>query len=142
MHNNHRGRLILHGSIVMFVGLIVGLLEAVGLLNEAYRGFRTAYLTLTSTGIWILAIAAVFPSLFLPRREASVLVWSLLATGYGVIIATPIEAITGIRAVHPGGPITHVVAFIVNVIILLGASLAILLTLSGARAALKGKRTE
>lgn len=137
MIDKNRERLIFHGSIVIMAGLAFGLLSVVGLLGEAFRGWSTAHLALTTTGIWILAMAAVFPLLVLPKREASALVWSLLAAGYSIMTAFPIEAVTGIRAIHPAGPVTNWLAFIANVIFLGGATLAVLLTLKGARAALK-----
>jgi len=50
--------------------------------------------------------------------------------------AAPIEAITGVKAIVPTGPVSNWIAFAANTIGLFGATLAILLTLLGARAAL------
>ena len=140
MVKNKCERCIFHGSIVILFGLVVGLLTAVGLLDEAHRGWGAAHLAIITTGIWILAMASVFPLLVLPKRETSALVWSLLAAGYGVIVATPIEIFTGIRAIEPIGPVTNWIAFIANVIFLAGATFSILLTLRGVRTVLKGRQ--
>lgn len=140
MTNNDRERLIFHGAVVLFVGLLCGFPALAERGDEAFRAWRAAHLGLITTGIWLLATAAVLPSLVLPRREALALVWSLLATGYGFMTALPIEAVTGVRATQPTGSAANWVAFAGNAIGVLGALLGVLLTLMGARAALKGVR--
>ncbi len=137
MATNIRERLIFHGAIVMLVGLLFGFLAVLGLLDEAFRGWRAAHLSLTATGIWILVMAAISPSLVLEKREFSAFVWSLLAAGYGFMMASPIQAITGVKAIQPTGPLSNWVAFIANTIGLSGAMLVVLLTIKGAHAALK-----
>ncbi len=137
MIGNHRERLIFHGSIVILAGLLLSILAVVGLLGDEFRGWNTVHLPLIAIGIWMVAMAAVFPSLVLPRGDASALVWSLLIAGYGVMIATPIEALNGVRAIQPAGPVIHMVAFIANVLVLGGITLTVLLTLKGIRAAKK-----
>lgn len=90
-------------------------------------------------GIWLLATAAVPPSLVLERREGSALVWSLLGTGYGFMTALLAQALTGVRGVTPAGPAANWVAFAGNCAGLLGSVLGTLLTMLGARAALKAR---
>jgi hypothetical protein len=140
MTTNCRERLIFHGAIVMFVGLLCGYPAVVERADEAFRMWRATHLELLMVGIWLLATAAVFPSLVLERREALGLVWSLLATAYGLMTGLLIGAATGVRAIQPAGPAANWFAFAGNVIGILGALLAVLLTLTGARAALKRSR--
>jgi len=138
--NKHRERLIIHGSIVMLAGLIIGLLSSVGILGESFEGWGAAHIPVFITGVWILVMAALFPMLLLPKREASALKWSLLAAGYGAIVASSIEAFTEVRAIQPSGPPTNWIGFIANLFVLGGSALAIVLTLMGCRAALKERR--
>jgi len=137
MRNNDRERLIFHGSIVMFIGLLCGY-PAIGEPgDDAARLWRAAHLELLMIGMWLLATAAVLPLLLLKRREGSGLVWSLLATGYGLMTVLLMRAVTGVRGIEPSGPAANWVAFAGSVVGILGALLAVLLTLAGARAALK-----
>ena len=137
MIGNHRERLIFHGSIVILAALLISILAVVGLLGDEFRGWNTVHLPLIAIGIWMVAMAAVFPSLVLQKGDASALVWSLLIAGYGVMIATPLEAIIGVRAIQPAGPVFHMVAFMANALVLGGVTLTVLLTLKGIRAAKK-----
>jgi len=135
-----RERLVFHAAIVLLVGLLCGFPAVAELGDQTFRAWRAAHLGLITTGIWILVTAAVLPVLVLGRREALALVWSLLATGYGFMTATLIEAVTGVRAVEPTGPAANAVAFAGNTVGILGALLSVLLMLMGARAALKRGR--
>lgn len=137
MENNSRELLILHGAVVMAVGLVFGLAAVMGVVDDAFDGWRAAHLSVIMMGIWMLAMSGVFPVLVLLRREASVLLWSLVASGYGVIIVSAIKAVAGVKAISPDGPAANWIAFGVNMVVVLGASLAVLLTIKGAMAALK-----
>lgn len=123
----------------MAVGLVFGLAAVMGVVDEAFHGWRAAHLSVIVMGIWILAMAGVFPSLVLPPREKSVVVWSLLGAGYGVAIVSAIKAVTGVKAIEPAGPTANLIAFAVNMVVVLGASLAVALTIKGARAAMKSR---
>ena len=138
MRNGDRHRLIFHGGVVMFVGLLCGYPAVIETGDETLRMWRGAHLELLLVGIWLIATAAVLPSLALERREGSGLVWSLVVTGYGLMAALVIGALTGVRAISPGGPWSNWVAFSGSAAGILGSLLAVLLTLKGARAALKG----
>ncbi len=140
MANNDRPRLIFHGAIVLLVGLLCGLPTVVEASNTSVRFWHTAHEALIMMGIWMLAASSVLPALVLERREASGLVWSLLAMGYGFITALVIGGVIGANAFVPGGTPTTFTAFLGAVVGILGAVVATALTLMGARAALKGVR--
>jgi hypothetical protein len=144
MADNDRFRIIFHGGIVLLVGLLCGypaVAEAVG-GDESVRLWHTAHEGLIMMGILLLAIAAVRPSLVLERREASGLVWSLLAVGYGFMTGFMIQGITGARAFGPSRSPVLMIAFVGNAIGILGSFVAAALTLMGARSALKSVRAE
>ncbi len=140
MTNQSRKRLVFHSAIILFAGLFFGILDVADELSGGtFRGWRSAQLAMLATGIWVLATASISSLLLLEKREAAGLFLSLLAAGYGFMLAGSIEAINGVRAIGPFGPASNLVAFAGNVIGLFGASLAVLLTLMGARAALEKK---
>lgn len=92
MINELRARIVYHGAIVLFVGLLCGFAAVAELSSEQVRLWRSAHLGLVVTGIWLFATASILPALVLGRRETSVLFWSLLATAYGFMTAVIIEA--------------------------------------------------
>jgi hypothetical protein len=139
MASNDRARLIFHGAIVLLAGLLCGyptVVETLG-ADESVRLWHTAHEALIMMGIWILATSSVLPALVLGRREAVGLVWSLLAMGYGFMVALVIGGVTGTTSFAPGKTVPSVIAFSGSAIGILGALLATGLTLMGARAALK-----
>lgn len=81
------------------------------------------------------------PALVLAHREASGLGWSLLAMGYGFMMALVIGGVVGANAFEPGDTPATVTAFVGAVVGILGAVGATALILMGARAALKGVHT-
>jgi hypothetical protein len=142
MTNNDRVRLIFHGALVLLVGLLCGLPTVTEEGGESLRHWHTAHEALILMGIWILAMASVIPSLVLESREARALRWSLVALGYGFMTALLIQGVTGARAFEPGGSPVRIVEFTATVVGILGAVMATLLTMKGARAALTGVRPE
>jgi hypothetical protein len=137
-----RARLVFHGAIVLLVGLLCGYPTVVESLSSPGRLWHTAHEALLMIGIWLLATSSVLATITLDRRDASALVWSLIATGYGFMIAVVTQAITGVEAFEPGHSPGSIVAFSGSAVGILGALLATLLTLKGAGAAIKGARSE
>lgn len=137
--SSDRPRLIFHGAIVLLVGLLCGyptVAESLG-GDESVRLWHTAHEALIMMGIWILAMSSVLPALVLARRESAGLVWSLLAMGYGFMIALVIGGVTGTTSFEPGHTVASMTAFTGSAVGILGALLATGLTITGARAALK-----
>ncbi len=142
MPSRYRVRIVFHGAIVLLVGLLIGFPTGTEVGSEANRLWHTAHESLIMMGVWLLTMGSVFPVLALERREAAGLFWALLATAYGFMVALVLEGMTGMRAFQPTTSPILLVGFAGNVIGVLGALLAALLTLTGARAALKAERGE
>jgi hypothetical protein len=140
MIDNTRERLIFHGAVVLCIGLLCGYPAVMERSDLPFRVWHAAHMNLLTTGIWMLAVAGAQPALALEKREAYGLLWSLMAAGYGLMLATPFEAYTGMRAIEPAGPPANLLGFLCNAIAILGALLASLLTVMGARAALRRAR--
>lgn len=137
---NERGLVILHGAAVVLVGLVCGLAAVVEEIagNEAGT-WRAAHNALLLAGVWILATAAVMPSLVLGQRERTGLCWSLLAIAYAFTTTILVQAVTG-RVLAPGGSASGWVAFLGNIVTVGASLLAALLTVLGAWAALVPRR--
>ena len=140
MTNSDRPRLILHGAIVLLVGLLCGLPTVVEAIDESARVWHTAHEALIMTGIWILAASSLLPALLLPRREATALVWLLIVMGYGFVVALVLGGAIGVSPFEPGHTPAAFVAFVAALVGIFGAVLSAALTIRGAAAALKAAR--
>lgn len=135
MDRTIRLRVILHGAIVMLAGLLCGL-PAVN-ESDTERYWHTAHEALILIGVLLFAVSSVMPYLVLGKTEAKTLFRSLLATGYGLMGGTVLQGVTGQHAFGPSTSPVVMVAFLSNVIGILGSVLTAALVLMGALAALK-----
>ena len=142
MPTHYRLRVVFHGAVVLLVGLLCGLPTATEAGNESARLWHLAHESLIMIGVWLLATASLLPLLVLEKREASALVWSLVLTVYGFMPALLIEGITETRAFQPTTSPVLLIAFLGNVIGILGSVVTAALLLMGARAALKAGRSD
>jgi len=141
MTNIDRSRVVMHAGVVLLVGLFCGyptLVETLG--GDAERLWRTAHEALIMIGILLLAMASAFPSIALPRREATGLVWSLIAGAYGFAIGLVISGIVGVQAFGPSRSPLVMIAFVGNATGILGSMTAAILLIVGARAAIASAR--
>ncbi len=134
-------QLLLHGSIVLLVGLLsgAGFAEAItGAQGEhAERAWRVAHTGLSLGGALFIAIAMALPTLVLSERVVSLLTWSLVASGYGFAVALPFGAAIGMRGLEPVGPASNLVVFIGNTIGSFGSLVGVLLFAWGALRSLR-----
>ena len=133
MANSDRVRVVFHGAIVMLVGLLCGAPTVNE--EEPARLWHTAHESLILIGILLFAMSSVLQLLILPKREETALRWSLLATGYGLMVGLLIQAIVGAHAFGPSNNPLLMFAFIANATGMLGSVLVAALTIMGARAA-------
>ena len=130
-------RLVLHGSVVLLVGLSCGLPSVIEVASGSGRMWQGAHSALLTLGVWLLATAAILPLLRLPEREATGLRRSLLIVAYSFTAAVVIQASTGVRAHGPDPSPLNLLAFAANVLAVLGAFLSASLTALGAWNALR-----
>ena len=125
-------RLVLHGAITFMVGLLCGLPAVVELSVRSVPMWQAGHSALLLLGVWLFAMAAVWPVLRLPERERSALTWSLVAAAYSFMVAVVVQAATGVRAVSPDASGLGLVAFVANVVAVLSSFLSTALTIVGA----------
>lgn len=135
-------RLVLHGAIILLVGLLCGLPSVVEEASGSGRAWQAAHAALLMLGVWLVATAAVLPLLELPRREREALLLTLSGGAYSFMAAVVIQAATGVRAVSPDVTGISLVAFGANLLSVLGTILAASLTVMGAWNALRLSRQE
>ena len=135
-------RLVLHGAIILLVGLLCGYLAVVEEASRSGRTWQAAHSALLLLGVWLIATAPVLPLLELPRRERNALLLSLTGGAYSFMTAVLIQAATGVRAISPDVPGIGLVAFAANLLAVLGTVLAASLTILGAWNALRSSRRE
>ena len=136
----HTRQLILHGAIVLLVGLLTG----AGLGSAIGRGkseatvyaWRVAHSGIVMGGLLLLALApgrAPSP----PRRSAlAALVWSFVASSYAFAVVLPLGAHYGHRGLSPAPPFMNRVVYAGNMIGAAGSLVGTLLLVWGAFAAL------
>lgn len=135
-----RLRLILHGAIVLLVGLLAGLPTTTETIDGAARHWHTTHEALIMMGVWMLAASSVVPQLVLETTELTALVWAHLLMGYGFMVALTIGGIAGVEVFSPGATPASLAAFVAAVLGILGAIAAAALTIKGAAAALRAER--
>ena len=134
-------RVLFHGSIVLGVGLLCGIPygQAItgGWGEDAVRGWHVAHIGITVGGIWLIAVAGALPLLVLDPGRTSLLVWTLVASGYGFSFALVLAPASGVRGLELALPLANVLAFLGNAIAALASLVAVALLVIGARAALR-----
>ena len=137
-------QILLHGGIVLFVGLLCGIPFGAAVTNawgdEAVRAWRVAHSGGVTVGLMLIAIGAVLHRLLLGDRAISVLGWSLVSSAYSFTVAMLIAATAGVRGLGARGPAFNRLVFAAYVIGSLGALLGVALTIRGAYAALRATK--
>lgn len=130
---------ILHGAIVLLIGLSCGIpfgSVASRAGDEAARAWRVAHAGGAMLGVMLVAVAAVLPRLRLTDVLVSLLAWSLIVGAYAFTVGVVLAAVTGARGLTAGDSATDVVVHIAYVVGTLATLVAVGLTIAGAGAAL------
>ena len=92
--------LLFNGSLVILAGLILGLPLRYAIVKkkeEIVNAWRVAHSVLVMDGLMMLIIGLIIPHLILGELAVWVLVLSLVASGYGFVVAFTIGALKGHR---------------------------------------------
>jgi hypothetical protein len=133
-------QLILHGGIVLLVGLLsgAGFGSAVvrGRSEAAVRAWRVAHSGIVMGGVLLLALAPVVPHLRLGAPALALLVWSFVVSAYAFAVVLPLGAHYGQRGLSSGPPILNQLVYAGNIVGAAGSLVGALLLVWGAWAAL------
>ena len=132
--------LLLHGSIVLLVGLLCGVPfgRAIvrGAAEDAVRAWRVAHSGLSMGGVLLLAVAAAIPLVELSVTLAWSLVWAFVASGYGFAVALPLGALCRHRGLTGAPPLINRAVYLGNMVGVVGSLLGTVLLIAGSYAAL------
>jgi hypothetical protein len=127
--------LLIHGSIVLLLGLLSGIPFWVAIIRgkneEAVRPWRVAHTTLIACGLVMLVVNLISSQLTHSRELLLLLVWALVASGYGFVFALVVGAGTGYRALVPKPAGINTLLFMGHLIGAVGAVLGMGVVLYG-----------
>lgn len=91
--------LFFNGGVVIMAGLLLGfpLRSAIVTKRGDVNAWRVSHSVLIMDGLLMLVVGLTLPHLLLGRPALWVLVWSLVAAGYGFLVAFAVGAWKGIR---------------------------------------------
>lgn len=126
--------LLFNGSLVILAGLLLGFPLRYAIVKkkkEIVNAWRAAHSILVMDGLFMLVVGLAIPYLILDGLSIWVLVWSLVASGYGFVVAFTIGAWKGIRGLtaEPFG--LNTLLFGAHVIGALGSLVGIVILIYG-----------
>ncbi len=128
MDDHSRRSLVLHGIIVVLLGLLAGFPYAMviaGDLAGDIRAWRMAHLEGVLNGLVLVGVGAAGSLLSLSAGKTRLLVFSLLVAGYGNVGAAALGASFGVRGLSPSGPAANFVVFAVFTAAIVGVLLGL-----------------
>jgi hypothetical protein len=132
-----RAMLVMHGGVILLLGLLSGFLAVADSVGSGTRGWQSVHQTLLAFGVWMVATGSGAALLRLPDREARALVWSLVGAGYSLLVVLVVRATTGVQGFEIGGSAADWIALVANGLVSLGSVLAAMLTIDGALRAMR-----
>ncbi len=130
-----RRSLVLHGVIVIVLGLLAGFPFAFvisGDLAGEVRAWRMAHLEGVLNGLLMLGVGAAGSLLLLSALQSRVVEISLLVAGYGNVVASILGASCGVRGLTLEGPAANLVVFLLFTAAILGVFVGLGLAALGA----------
>ena len=138
--------LVLHGLLLVFVGMLLGLPLQRSITSEQGPGvehaWRTSHTSLITGGTFYIALAAVAHRLVLGARAARLAGTALVLASYLFAVVFVAGPAIGARGLEPVGPPFHVAVYVGFVLAVLLLFTATGVVLWGAFAGLRAAREE
>jgi hypothetical protein len=138
----HTRQLILHGGIILLMGLLSGIpfgrAIVQGKPEDTVRGWRVAHSGITMGGVLLLALSSVVPHLQLSVSARALLVWTFIGSSYEFAFALPLGAHYGHRGLSSVPPFLNRIVYLGNIIGVVGSLAGAFILLWGAHAAFYG----
>ena len=110
MEMRWRAHMVLHGALVVVIGLLAGLPYAfvlTGAMAGEERAWKMAHLEGVLNGLMLVAVGAAGDAIALSKRQSRWLEWSLIVAAYGNVLGATLGAISGERGLAPEGPLAN-----------------------------------
>ncbi len=136
MDDRLRDRMIFHGAVVLFLGLLAGFpfaLVVTGEMEGSEQAWRMAHLEGVLNGILVIAVAAASARLALTARQQALLAGALVLMAYGNAIGAILAAAFDVRGLEPTGPPINLVVYVIFALAVLGILIGTGLVAHGAR---------
>jgi hypothetical protein len=128
--------LVLHGAVVLFLGLLCGMPYGAAIVSgwgdEPVRAWKLAHMEGVQNGILLLALAGASSVLALGRGGERALVWGAVLAAYGNVLGAGLGAITGYRGLAPEGPLANGLVFLAFMFGMWGVLIAVPVAAFGA----------
>ena len=137
-----RARLVFHGAVVVMLGLLAGFPHAfvlTGQITGEERAWRMAHLEGLLNGMLMMLAGASGGALALSASQQTWLLWSLVAAGYGNVIASVLGATFGVRGLALAGPPSNAIMNVLFWIAIAGILAGVGLLIAGARNAVRSE---
>lgn len=146
MSQKHGSNLIFHGALVFLVGMAAGFPYAFAVLESlaedaalgaagAVRGWRMAHLEGILNGVLLIAVGGAGRTIKLSARLERVLVYGLIITAWGNMIASVVGPIYGVRGLEPGQSGPNMLMYTLFMVAVLTVVVSLSLVARGAWAA-------
>lgn len=148
--------LVAHGALVFLAGMAAGFPFAFVILQKIalwplpdvawappgdVRGWRMAHLEGILNGLTLLAVAACARLVTLGPRAQAWVVWGLILTAWGNMVASFIAPLFGVRGLEAGGGVANTVVFALFMVAVVAVIAAMALVARGALAAARVARS-
>ena len=127
--------LLFNGFVVILAGLLLGFPLRYAIIKKKKKlvnAWRVAHSVSIMDGLMMIIVGLTIPHLFLDRLAIWVLVWSLVLSGYGFVMAFTIGAWKGLRGLTPKPYGLNTILFVAHIIGALGSLVGVLITIYGA----------
>jgi hypothetical protein len=126
--------LLFNGSLVTLAGLLLGFPLRYAIVKkkeEIVNAWRVAHSVLVMDGLMMIIVGLTIPHLILDRLAIWVLVWSLVASGYGFVVAFTLGAWKGLRGLTAKPFGLNTLLFAAHIIGALGSLIGVVILIYG-----------
>jgi hypothetical protein len=126
--------LLFNGSLVILAGLLLGFPLRYAIVKkkeEIVNAWRVAHSVLVMDGMMMIIVGLTIPYLILDGLSVWVLVWSLVASGYGFVVAFTIGAWKGLRGLTAKPFGLNILLFAAHIVGALGSLIGIVIVIYG-----------
>ncbi len=126
--------LLFNGSLVILAGLLLGFPLRYAIVKkkeEIVNAWRVAHSVLVMDGMMMIIVGLTIPYLILDGLSVWVLVWSLVASGYGFVVAFTIGAWKGLRGLTAKPFGLNTLLFAAHIVGALGSLIGIVIVIYG-----------